>query len=74
MDNDTMKHSTLNEMRGLMVVFMEKVAVFRALDSDSSTSGANDLHDQIALLSDKSVDMADCLRRSVLIVPNTKEN
>jgi hypothetical protein len=46
-ENSKMKHTVLDDMNSLLAKLNQKLRILSALDSDTSTSEAGDLHDQI---------------------------
>ena len=69
MTNDEMKHTVLREMSTLLFNMEDKVNVLEALDSDRTTSGCFDLHDQSITMRDILDKMSAVLNRSNLIIP-----
>tara|TARA_R110000787_G_scaffold32506_7_gene86057 strand:+ start:11058 stop:11273 length:216 start_codon:yes stop_codon:yes gene_type:complete len=53
MTNNEMKIQVLTEMAMFVADFAQKFNVLQALDSDNTTSGAFDLHDQVTSISAK---------------------
>ena len=72
MDNNTFKREVVAGMEYLLKCFTEKLAVLDALDRDTDSSGAYDLHDQIHTLSKCSSDLADCLNRTGKVIPHER--
>jgi hypothetical protein len=69
MDNNFIKHEVVEEMEHILKRFTESLAVLDALDRDTGSSGAYDLHDQLFTLTKSSESLAACLKRIRLIIP-----
>ena len=69
MDNNFIKHAVVEEMEDILKRFTESLAVLDALDRDTGSSGAYDLHDQLFTLIKSSESLAACLKRIRLIIP-----
>jgi hypothetical protein len=70
MTNNDMKKTVLDNMAGMLKQLRQEMEVLDALDRDTTTSGAGDLHDQLHTMS-KTMDAFDAVvTRSVAVVPS----
>ena len=70
MNNNKLKHQTLEQIGDLVDDLSSKLAILEALDEDSTCSGSYDLHDQLYHLKQDLEHVGDLLVRSQKIVPD----
>ena len=68
-----MKIEVLLELKALAKSMHRKRRILAAIDEDSDSSGAYDLHDQIQTLFEGIESIRTCINRSLKIVPDSTE-
>jgi len=70
MNNNKLKHQTLEQIGDLVDDLATQLAILEALDEDTTCSGSYDLHDQLTTMFNCRRDLDRCLVRSHKIVPD----
>ena len=70
MNNNKLKHQTLEQIGDLVDDLATQLAILEALDEDTTCSGSYDLHDQRTTMFNCRRDLDRCLVRSHKIVPD----
>ena len=70
MNNNKLKHQTLEQIGDLVDDLATQLAILEALDEDTTCSGSYDLHDQLTTMFNCRRDLDRCLVRSYKIVPD----
>ena len=70
MNNNKLKHQTLEQIGDLVDDLATQLAILEALDEDTTCSGSYDLHDQLTTMFNCRRDLDICLVRSHKIVPD----
>lgn len=70
MTNDEMKQYTLGNMAGMLEQLRQKVNVLNALDDDTTSSSAYDLHDQLTTMYKTLENFDAVVKRAVAAVPS----
>ena len=70
MNNNKLKHQTLEQIGDLVDDLATQLAILEDLDEDTTCSGSYDLHDQLTTMFNCRRDLDRCLVRSHKIVPD----
>ena len=73
MDHNRTKREVLAELKYLASCMHQKRKILNAVDCDTDSSGAYDLHDQLNTLFHAVESIRTCVNRSLEIVPYTSE-
>jgi len=74
MTNNEMKQYTLGNMAGMLEQMRQKVAVLDALDRDTTSDSAYDLHDQLTSLFQALDKFEAVVQRAVKVVPHQNKD